>query len=189
VLARRFWSDWKKSLLLVAPETVVRWHRAGFRLYWSMLSKIRKRAGRRRISREARDLIFRMVAENPTWGAPRIHGELLMLGFDVSERSVSRCMKRAPRDRELARRWLASRRHPKAATHAPRCTLRVVDLAAGVVQNHDQVIPALVLKPLMPAAINMQQQAGQGRRARRRRCHAAFSGPRLVLARNAILHQ
>ena len=48
-----------------------------------------------------------MVAENPTWGAPRIHGELLMLGFDVSERSVSRWMKRAPRDPERARRWLA----------------------------------------------------------------------------------
>lgn len=107
VLARRFWSDWKKSLLVVAPETVVRWHRAGFRLYWSMISQIRKRVGRSRISPEVRDLIYRMVAENPSWGAPRIHGELLMLGFDVSERSVSRWMKRAPKDEELARCWLA----------------------------------------------------------------------------------
>jgi hypothetical protein len=107
VLARRFWSDWKKSLLVVAPETVVRWHRAGFRLYWSMISEIRKRVGRRRISREVRDLIFRMVAENPTWGAPRIHGELLMLGFDVSERSISRWMKRAPREPRPAQRWRA----------------------------------------------------------------------------------
>jgi predicted DCC family thiol-disulfide oxidoreductase YuxK len=97
----------EKVTLAGAPETVVRWHRAGFRLYWSMISQIRKRVGRRRIPREVRDLIFRMVAENPTWGAPRIHGELLMLGFDVSERSVSRWMKRAPRDPELARRWLA----------------------------------------------------------------------------------
>jgi len=87
---------------VVAPETVVGWHGAGFRMYWSMLSKIRKQAGRRRISREVRDLIFRMAAENPTWGAPRIHGELLMLGFEVSERSISRWMKRAPRDPELA---------------------------------------------------------------------------------------
>ena len=107
VLARRFWSEWKNSLLVVTPETVVRWHRAGFRLYWSMLSKVRKRVGRGRIPNEVRDLIFRMVAENPTWGAPRIHGELLMLGFDVSERSISRWMKRAPRDPEPARRWLA----------------------------------------------------------------------------------
>jgi putative transposase len=92
---------------VVTPETVVGWHRAGFRMYWSMISKIRKQAGRRRISREVRDLIFRMRAENPTWGAPRIHGELLMLGFEVSERSISRWMKRAPRDPELAQRWLA----------------------------------------------------------------------------------
>src|SRR5215472_12177470 len=107
VLARRFRSNWKKSLLLVAPETLVRWHRAGFRLYGSMISQIRKRVGRRRIPREVRDLIFRMLAENPTWGAPRIHRELLMLGFDVSERSVSRWIKGAHRDPELARRWLA----------------------------------------------------------------------------------
>ena len=84
VLAHRFWSAWKSSLIIVTPETVVRWHRAGFRLYWSLISKVSKRVGRRRISNQVRDLIFRMVAENPTWGAPRIHGELLMLGFDVS---------------------------------------------------------------------------------------------------------
>jgi len=56
---------------------------------------------------ELRELIFRMVAENPTWGAPRIHGELLMLGFDISERTISRWMKRAPRDPEPGKRWLA----------------------------------------------------------------------------------
>src|ERR1700680_1220753 len=98
VLARYFWSAWKQSLIVVSPETVVRWHRAGFRMYWSMISKVRKQVGRKRLSREVRELIFRMVAENPTWGAPRIHGELLMLGFDVSERTISRWMKRARRD-------------------------------------------------------------------------------------------
>src|SRR5579862_6537292 len=61
--------------------------------------------GRKRLAKEIRNLIFRVVAENPTWGAPRIHGELLMLGFNVSERSTSRWMKRAPRDPDLARRW------------------------------------------------------------------------------------
>jgi hypothetical protein len=69
---------------------VVRWHRAGFRLYWSLISKVKKQIGSKRLAKEVRDLIFRMVAENPTWGAPRIHGELLMLSFDVSERSISR---------------------------------------------------------------------------------------------------
>src|ERR1700675_4225939 len=99
-LACRLWPDWRKCLLVVTPETVVRWDRAGFRLYWSLISKVRKQVGRKRLSREVRKLIFRMVAENPTWGAPRIQGELLMLGFDVSERTISRWMKRAPRDPE-----------------------------------------------------------------------------------------
>src|SRR6266481_1757817 len=82
VLARRFWSGWKQALIVVGPETVVRWHRAGFALYWRVLSRARRMVGRKRISKEVRDLIFRMVAGNSTWGAPRIHGELLMLGFD-----------------------------------------------------------------------------------------------------------
>lgn len=59
------------------------------------------------LSRELRELIFLMVIENPTWGAPRIHGELLMLGFDISERTVSRWMKRAPKNPEPANRWLS----------------------------------------------------------------------------------
>src|SRR5437588_8139072 len=63
--------------IIVLPETVARWHRAGFKLYWTMLCKVRKRVGGgRRISKEIRELIFQMVAQNPTWGAPRIHGEL-----------------------------------------------------------------------------------------------------------------
>jgi putative transposase len=107
VLACRFWTDWRRSLLVVTPETVVRWHRAGFRLYWSWISKVRKQIGRKKLSTEVRELIFRMVAENSTWGAPRIHGELLMLGFDVSERTISRWLKRAPRDPEPVKRWRA----------------------------------------------------------------------------------
>src|SRR5215831_2166539 len=63
VALRKLWSGWKKPLLLVTPETVVRWHRIGFRLYWSWLSRTRRAGGRKRLSREVRDLIFRMVAE------------------------------------------------------------------------------------------------------------------------------
>src|ERR1700745_1947540 len=107
VLAHRFWSARKSSLIIVTPETVVRWHRAGFRLYWSWISRVKKQVGRKRLSKEIRNLTFRMVAENPTWGAPRIHGELLMLGFDVSERTISRWMKLAPRTHTLPRRWQA----------------------------------------------------------------------------------
>src|ERR1700730_14109967 len=75
VLARRVWPAWKPSLSLITPETVARWHRAGFRVYWSLISKVRKQVGRKRIAKGVRDLIYRMVAENPAWGAPRIHGE------------------------------------------------------------------------------------------------------------------
>src|SRR5882724_12397597 len=90
---RRFWSGWQQSLVVVTPETVVRWHGAGFRLYWKLISKVRRRVGRRQTSKEIQELIFRMVVENSTWGAPRIHGELLMLGFAVSlsERSLVGC--------------------------------------------------------------------------------------------------
>src|ERR1019366_1613430 len=68
VLARRCWSAWKQSLIVVTPETLVRWHRAGFRLYWTLISKVRSRVGRRRVSKEVRDLIFRMVAEKSHLG-------------------------------------------------------------------------------------------------------------------------
>jgi putative transposase len=85
---------------------VVRWHRAGFRLYWRLISRVRKPVGRKPLSKEIRQLIFRMVAENPTWRAPRIHGELLMLGYEVSERSVTRWIRRAPRPPDSAQRWL-----------------------------------------------------------------------------------
>jgi len=107
MMLRRFWQGWKQALILVQPETVVRWHQAGFKLYWTWLSRHRVCAGRKRISAKLRELIFRMVAENTTWGAPRIHGELRMLGFDVSERTVLRWMRKAPRSPESARRWAA----------------------------------------------------------------------------------
>src|SRR5450631_1564609 len=118
VVLRKFWISWKRSLILVTPETVVRWHRAGFRLYWSWISRTRRIGGRKPLTQELRDLIFRMVAENPTWGAPRIHGELLKLGFDISERTVSRWVKRASNNPDPARRWLVFLRNHREAIAA-----------------------------------------------------------------------
>src|SRR5216683_7003466 len=69
------------AIILVKPETVIRWHQRGFRAYWHW--KSRRHGGRPKIDREIRDLIRRMRKENPLWGAPRIHGELLMLGIGV----------------------------------------------------------------------------------------------------------
>jgi putative transposase len=72
----RIWSGWRSALAIVRPETVVAWHRKGFRLFWTW--KVRHgQLGRPVISREVRDLIRKMCRENPSWGAPRIHGELL----------------------------------------------------------------------------------------------------------------
>ena len=85
------------ALVIVKPETVLRWHRRGFRAYWRWKSW--RRGGRPRIDGELRVLIRRMSKENPTWGAPRIHGELLMLGIDVSESTVGRYMIRIGRPR------------------------------------------------------------------------------------------
>ena len=118
VALRTFWSGWSKPLVLVTPRTVVNWHRAGFRLYWTWVSRVRQVGGRKRVSKEVRALIFRMVAENPTWGAPRIHGELLKLGFDLSERSVSRWIRRAPRDPDSVKRWLTFLRNHREAIAA-----------------------------------------------------------------------
>jgi hypothetical protein len=106
VILRRFGPRWQRALILVQPETVVRWHHAGFKLYWKWLSRDRICVGRRRVSKELRELIFRMVAKNTTWGAPHIHRELRMLGFDISERTVLRWMRKAPRNPEPARRWV-----------------------------------------------------------------------------------
>jgi putative transposase len=109
MILRRLWPGWRQALILVRPETVVRWHRVGFKLNWQWLSRHRSGAGRRCVRKELRQLIFRMVAENPTWGAPRIHSELKMLGSDISERTVLRWMRKAPRNPETAKRWTTRR--------------------------------------------------------------------------------
>jgi hypothetical protein len=79
-------------ITVVKPETIIRWHRRGFRAYWHWKSRLR--GGRPKIDREIRDLIRRMNKENPLWGAPRIHGELLMLGIEVAQSTVARYMTR-----------------------------------------------------------------------------------------------
>src|SRR5512136_3132168 len=93
ILLRRLWPAWKNILVIVKPETVVAWHRAGFRLFWRLRS-LPRRVGRPTIDAEIRALIRRMAQENPGWGGPRIHGELLKLGYYVSERTVSRYLRR-----------------------------------------------------------------------------------------------
>jgi putative transposase len=96
ILLSRFWSDWRRALVIVQPETVVRWHRRGFRLYWRWKSRSRWN-GRPQVPRELHDLIRSMSRANPLWGAPGIHGELPKLGVEVSQATVSKYMVRCPK--------------------------------------------------------------------------------------------
>src|SRR5262245_5626599 len=102
IALKKIWKDWRSALEFVQPETVIGWHSRRFKHYWWRLSQP-KRSGRPRVYLEVRKLVRTMAAANPIWGAPRIHGELLKLGFEVSERTVSRLM---PKDRRPTQRWM-----------------------------------------------------------------------------------
>jgi putative transposase len=91
VCLRKVWKEWKSALVIVRPETVLDWQRRRFRRFWSQLSR-HTNPGRPRTNADIRKLVKTMAEANVGWGAPRIHGELLKLGIDVSERTVSRLM-------------------------------------------------------------------------------------------------
>src|SRR6267143_384032 len=96
VALSRVWAGWRQALVIVSPNTVLRWQKRRFREHWTKLSG-QPRLGRPPISAETAALIRRMAVTNPLWGAPRIHGELLNLGIDLAERTVSRLLaKRRP---------------------------------------------------------------------------------------------
>ena len=91
----QIWPSLLGAAQVVQPETILRWHRTGLKAFWRW--KSRNRVGRPKIDRGLRDLIQRMSRENPLWGASRIHGELLMLGFEVAQSTVSKYMARPPK--------------------------------------------------------------------------------------------
>lgn len=95
------WRDWRSALVFVQPDTVLRWHREWLRRRWAARS--RQKPGRPPLNASIRTLIERMAAANPLWGAPRIHGELRKLGLDISERTVSRLLRR--RHRPSGQTW------------------------------------------------------------------------------------
>ena len=92
-MVSRLWPNWRSALAIVQPETVIKWQRMGFKLYWRWKSRAGKPV-RPRIKREIRNLIRRMSREDPTWSAPRIQSELLLLGHDVAEATVAKYMVR-----------------------------------------------------------------------------------------------
>jgi len=111
----RVWPAWKQALVIVAPATVLRWQRRRFRRHWATLSG-RRPAGHPPVDAAIKALVRRMAAANPLWGAPRIHGELLKLGIDVAERTVSRL--------------LSKRRSPPSQTWRTFLTNHVQDLVS-----------------------------------------------------------
>jgi putative transposase len=113
---QRWWSKWTRVLVVVKPETVVGWHRTGFRWYWRFFS--RRRHGRPKVTTELRNLIRSMAEENPSWGAPRIHGELLKLGFEISESTVSRYLAQGGSPRDCGQHWLTFLKNHREAIAA-----------------------------------------------------------------------
>ncbi len=104
VLLSRFWKRWTDVLIIVKPETVIRWHRKGFKLFWAFKSR-KKVPGRPPIDPKIKKLIRDMAKGNQLQGAPRIHGELLKLGIDVSERTVSNIIKKCRPAKPPSQTW------------------------------------------------------------------------------------
>ncbi len=116
VALRASWPGWATRLVIVNPDTVAKWNRERFRRHWAKLSQQKQGPGRPRVDAEIRRLTRTMARDG--WGAPRIHGELLNLGFDVSEITVSRYMPRRPVDPDKVKRWMAFLRNHKEAIAA-----------------------------------------------------------------------
>jgi transposase InsO family protein len=132
----RIWPNLLDLAQVVQPETILRWHRAGFKVFWRW--KSRNRPGRPKIDRGLRDLIERMSSENPLWGASRIHGELLMLGFEVAQSTVSKYMARP--SKPPSQTWKTFlRNHAEAIAAVDLCvvpTLTFERLFAFLVLGH-----------------------------------------------------
>ena len=119
----RHWPSLLDAVQVVPPDTILRWHRAGFSAFWRW--KSRKSAGRPRVDRGLRELIQRMSRENPLWGASRIHGELLMLGFEVAQSTVSKYMQRG--GRPPSQSWKTFlRNHADAIAAIDLCVVRTL---------------------------------------------------------------
>jgi hypothetical protein len=196
IVLRHLWSGRPEALAIVRPDTVMRWHRAGSRIYWNWLSRRRRRSGRPPLPLEVRALIRRMATENH-WGAPRIHGELLRLGFEVSERSVSgylRSLPRAPRAGQTWKTFLRNHRDGIAAMDffsVPTVTLRALYVLFVIRHARGEVVRCAVttsptaawvaqrLRETFPfGSAQPQPLAERGRGALRRRRPAGAARPR-----------
>jgi putative transposase len=139
----RVWAAWRQPLVIVTPNTVLRWQHRRFCEYWSKFSG-RSTGGRPTVHAEIKTLITRMATANPLWGAPRIHGELLKLGIDVAERTVSRLMpKRRPQPSQTWRTFLANHVRDLVALDfftVPTARLRVLFVLVVLAHHRRRVV-------------------------------------------------
>jgi putative transposase len=139
----RVWTGWRRALVIVSPDTVLRWQRRRFREYWTQLSR-RPTGGRPPVNAEITALVRKMAAANPLWGAPRIHGELLKLGIDVAERTVSRLIpKRCPEPSQTWRTFLANHVRDLVSIDfftAPTAGLRVLFVLVVLAHHRRRVV-------------------------------------------------
>ncbi len=165
----RAWSGWRRALVIVKPETVVAWHRQGFRLFWTW--KSRRRIGRPPVPSDVRDLIQTMSQDNPLWGAPRIHGELLKLGVAVSQATVAEYMARSsPSPSQSWRTFLANHVQQIAAADffvVPTATCRLLFVLV-ILEHERRRIMHVAVTPHPTAAWTAQQFREAFRGMRRR---------------------
>ena len=142
ILLAKSWRDWRSALIVVQPDTVVRWHRQWLRRHWTQVSQ-RRRPGRPTTISAIRTLVSTMATANPLWGAPRIHGELAKLGITVSERTVSRLL-RPPRrpPSQTSRTFHRSRQHGQLLTEREvlqhDCPVPAADQSDGSEEHHQR---------------------------------------------------
>ena len=159
VLLSRIWSGWRESLAVVQPETVIRWHREGFRLYWRWKSRPGQ-SGRPRVAQEVRDLIHQMSQANPLWGAPRVHGELQKLGIEVSQTAVSKYMVRHRKPpSQNWRTFLTNHAQDIASIDfftVPTATFRVLFVFLVVSNQRRKIVPFNVTEAPSPSWTGQQ---------------------------------
>jgi hypothetical protein len=192
VVLHRLWSKWSDAVVIVKPETVIGWHRAGFALYWRWLSKAGRPPGRPPVGRQVRDLVRKMASENG-WGAPRIHGELLKLGFSVSERTVSRYMRSHRCRPEQRQSWLTFLRNHREVIVAmdffvvPTASFRLLYVWFAIRHSRREVVHWSVTgSPTAPWVVQQLREAFPFQDAGRSSRHLVFDRDTIFSARPLV---